>query len=313
MPNPLRRHRTGGRLTGSRWRNAARVCGLPGILAALACDQEPGKREPSVRPSATTPASTAAAATPPKVVPPVATPGLVVEAAEGESAVVSLDLSPLDVRIPIAKIRDPWACLGRAMGPGHWGVRCTPDFRCISAEVQQLGDTVRIRHSDRELKELRLNKSVRLDTRPDLLVSARAAPEAACKPSQRKQRSVRVSLAAGHDINARNDTLHLTAGTRVLQIVSYWAYRKCTPKTEGEAMVVECPPGPKQTHGRFWLVSLPYGQSAVRFTWRDSEERFGAMVLPCHRKGQLVLPSGFEGGIYNYGMTRPLRRSRGPM
>jgi hypothetical protein len=237
-------------------------------------------------------------------------PTLVVQATDGKNSVVSLVVAELGLQIPLVALQDPRACLGLALGKGRWGVRCTPQFRRLVVELQQEGDQLRVVLWDRDTmttsERVFSEKPLQLDTSPELLVSAHTAPDGACEAKgAATPLAVPVSLEASHDIGRRNDTLYLSVGTNVLEVANHWAYQKCVPKMDGEAMAVECPEGLRQTHGRFWLTSLPWGQRAVRFVWREAEEFSGAMVLPCQREGRLVLPTGFGGGITNYGFFLP--------
>jgi hypothetical protein len=236
----------------------------------------------------------------------------VVEEQQGNEALVSLVLTGTDFRVPIAKLKDPWACVGTRFGDDQWGVRCTPRFRRYAATVQRSSDGIEVIYdspdSDHPQKRILEQKSLHLDTTPELVVSANSAPGKGCEPSSSPQPPVRVALASGHDINEKNDTLHLTVGLRVLELINHWAYKDCSPVAEADAMRVVCPEGPKHTEGRFWLVSLASGQRAVRFSWREEETFQAAMVLPCGREGQLKPPPDFAGGIRNYGAITPNNR-----
>jgi hypothetical protein len=109
-------------------------------------------------------------------------------------------------------------------------------------------------------------------------------------------------LEATHDINQRNDLLYVGLGAgRVLRVTEHWAWKGCRARRDGDAVVIECPPGPKQTYGRFWLQATEGAGTVVRFEWRDTAQYTGAVLLPCDAHPTLDLPTSFAGGIHDYG------------
>lgn len=289
------------------------LVGLAGLVSAPGCERHEGQER--AIPAASVSRPSAPSASPATVAPEssarlaVVAPNLVVEEQQGHEALVSLVLTGTDFRVPIANLRDPWACVGTSFGDDRWGVRCTPRFRRYVATVQRLSDGIGVVYdspgSDRPQKRILEQRPIRLDTTPEFVVSAHSAPGKGCEESLSPQPPVPVALESGHDINGKNDTLHLTVGLSVLELVDHWAYKHCSPVAEADAMRVVCPEGPKHTEGRFWLVSLASGQRAVRFSWREEESFQAAMVLPCGREGRLRPPPDFRGGIHNYGAIAP--------
>jgi hypothetical protein len=128
-------------------------------------------------------------------------------------------------------------------------------------------------------------------------------PGASC-PRREKEgvNRLRITFEATHDINQRNDLLYVGFGAgHVLRVTEHWAWKDCKARREGDAVTIDCPPGPMQTHGRFWLQDTEDEGTVLRFEWRDTVQYSGAVVLPCDARPTLEVPDSFAGGIHNYG------------
>jgi hypothetical protein len=84
------------------------------LLSTCGCTRAKPHGSPSPKPTQTLPM--ASVQSPAAAVSPVTvTPRLVLET-EGKEAVVYLSVTELELKTPIAQIKDPWACLGVASG-----------------------------------------------------------------------------------------------------------------------------------------------------------------------------------------------------
>jgi hypothetical protein len=217
-----------------------------------------------------------------------------------------LSVPELEFHEPIARLDEPWTCLALALNKDHLVVRCTPLFRSPVAEVRREAEGLKLRftHIDGrdEHRVLPVPQSRLLELPSPTPVSARDVPGAGCAAApEAKRKTSAVTIESVHDIGRRNDLLYLGYGvSKTLLIAEHWAYKGCLPSDDGDGVSVSCPPGPKQTSGRFWIEDQHPVGPMVRFRWTDRQDYEGAVLLPCRSRPVLRKPDGFQGGITNY-------------